>query len=131
MRLPERLKSSRRLQLEVAIAGYALWQLKKEINKRRDAIEPPVSEHTEDTTVFVWPDSFDENHNPKGVEVGSISPEGVYTRVFGAINRSREFTGLSSESSRKGLINLKKQVMHARQAIIDRNAISKDPDSEQ
>ena len=122
----ERLKTSRRLQIEIALAGLALWQLKRERDRRLEAIHglspaPPVTENLEGSTLYVWPTAFDEHGEPWGLEVGSVQQGEPVFSVQGVLKKTREFIAdSSSENSRKRLRSLKKQLKAARSSVIKR-----------
>lgn len=124
----EHLKTSKRLQVQVALAGLALWQLKRELSRRSDRpdepvpLTPPVNENLgEDTTIYVWPTEFDENGEPKGLEVGSVKSGEPVFGVQGVISRTRDFLiDHSSERNRRNLRSLKRQIKVARILIEDR-----------
>lgn len=126
--IPERLKTSRRLQAEVALAGLALWYLKKELYPKYtgptqgEDNPPPVSESIEDGYVYVIPGQFDENGKPKIVEVGAKLRD-RYVNVQGRIRDVHKRSFIAEDGSarkRKQLRALKSGIALTRQKMLSR-----------
>jgi hypothetical protein len=126
--IPERLKSSRRLQAEIGLAGIALWQLKKELFPKYkgptegEDIIPPVSEYVDGSYFYVIPGIFDEDGKPNSVQIGRAKgPD--YINVNVSLGESQKPTAEhGSESRREQLLELKKVLRLARKKILSRDS---------
>jgi hypothetical protein len=125
--LPEWLKSSKQHQVEVLLAGLALWQLKRQLDRRLDEPgkpEPhpyPMSEPLDNETVFVWPTDFNEDGEPRAVSVGIVDPEKQVLGVNGIIQGiNRVISDRTSERNKTRLKKIKTKLSEAEDKLKER-----------
>lgn len=123
--IPERLKSSRRLQVEIAVGALALWYLKKEVYPKYDGptpgedILPPVSEVVGDSYVYSIPSDFNESGQPQFIQIGRLL-KSRYITLQGKFDEAQDFFAERSPNSRKDLRRLKKGLKLSRKKMLKR-----------
>jgi hypothetical protein len=128
--VPERLKNSRRLQLEIAAGGLALWYLKnKAYPEYRGPTEtmdilPPAAESINQGFVTAEPGEFDETGKPRTVLVQSRLKTG-YLLLRAHIDEAQNFIIEQTPETKDELVELKKGLNLARKKIKKRLAHKK------
>ena len=114
-----------KLIIEVALAGLALWQMKRLHDRRSDAAKEPVPrplvETLKDAVISVYPSSkFYQEGKPDGITISSVDGPEPSIAVSGAIDEEGNFIPVDrSDSDPSRLQILKNRIDEVRQKLED------------